>query len=186
MFLVGAHPGVVYGCPRLHLPESPRYLIAQGKDEEAHKVLQSVAPDDDVETDTCATSRTHRGGQVAEPEGAPCAARPSGCSPIVWIGIVLSVLQQFVGINVIFYYSTTLWQAVGFPENDSLTISVITAVTNILVTLVAIALVDRIGRRPLLLAGSIGMAVSLGDGAGSRATGPATRSRCPARGAPSH
>jgi SP family sugar:H+ symporter-like MFS transporter len=72
------------------------------------------------------------------------------------------VLQQFVGINVIFYYSTTLWKAVGFQEKDSLTISVATSVTNILVTLVAIALVDRIGRRPILLAGSVGMAVSLG------------------------
>ena len=81
---------------------------------------------------------------------------------MVWIGIILSVLQQFVGINVIFYYSTTLWKAVGFQEKDSLTISVATSITNILVTLVAIALVDRIGRRPILLAGSIGMAVSLG------------------------
>ena len=85
-----------------------------------------------------------------------------GLLPIVWIGIGLSVLQQFVGINVIFYYSTTLWKAVGFQEKDSLTISVATAITNILVTLVAIALVDRIGRRPIMLAGSIGMAVSLG------------------------
>ena len=81
---------------------------------------------------------------------------------MVWIGIILSVLQQFVGINVIFYYSTTLWKAVGFQEKDSLTISVATSITNILVTLVAIALVDRIGRRPILLAGSIGMALSLG------------------------
>jgi MFS family permease len=71
------------------------------------------------------------------------------------------VLQQFVGINVIFYYSTTLWKSVGFEESDSLTISVITAVTNIVVTFVAIALVDRIGRRPILLAGSLGMTLSL-------------------------
>jgi MFS family permease len=84
-----------------------------------------------------------------------------GLKSIVWVGIILSVLQQFVGINVIFYYSTTLWKSVGFEESDSLTISVITSVTNIVVTFVAIALVDRIGRRPILLAGSLGMAVSL-------------------------
>ena len=86
----------------------------------------------------------------------------SGLKPIVWIGIILSVFQQFVGINVIFYYSTTLWQAVGFQERDSFTISVITSVTNILVTFVAIFLVDRVGRKPILLVGSVGMAVSLG------------------------
>jgi SP family sugar:H+ symporter-like MFS transporter len=71
------------------------------------------------------------------------------------------VFQQFVGINVIFYYSTTLWQAVGFDESQSLLTSVITAVTNVLVTFIAIALVDRIGRRPILLSGSLAMAVSL-------------------------
>jgi SP family sugar:H+ symporter-like MFS transporter len=85
-----------------------------------------------------------------------------GLKPIVWVGIILSVFQQFVGINVIFYYSTTLWKSVGFEESDSLTISVFTAVTNIVVTFIAIALVDRIGRRPILLTGSLGMAVSLG------------------------
>ncbi len=79
-----------------------------------------------------------------------------GLLPIVWVGIGLSVLQQFTGINVIFYYSTTLWQAVGFTEQDSLTITVITSVTNIVTTIVAIMLVDRVGRKPLLLVGAIG------------------------------
>ncbi len=85
-----------------------------------------------------------------------------GLLPIVWIGILLSVFQQFVGINVIFYYSTTLWHAVGFTENDSFIISTITSVVNILTTFIAIALVDRVGRKPLLLIGSAGMTVTLG------------------------
>ena len=62
----------------------------------------------------------------------------------------------------IFYYSTTLWQAVGFSESDSFVISVITSVTNVAVTVIAILLVDKIGRRILLLVGSVGMALSLG------------------------
>jgi len=82
--------------------------------------------------------------------------------PIVWIGIGLSVFQQFVGINVIFYYSSSLWQQVGFTEEDALVQTVITSVTNIAVTIVAIALIDRVGRRRLLLVGSAGMVVSLG------------------------
>jgi MFS family permease len=85
-----------------------------------------------------------------------------GLLPVVWTGILLSVFQQFVGINVIFYYSATLWHAVGFTQDDALAITVITSVTNIGVTLVAIALVDRLGRKPLLVIGSLGMALTLG------------------------
>lgn len=84
-----------------------------------------------------------------------------GLKPIVWVGIAAGMLQQFVGINAIFYYSTTLWQSVGFTESDSFTISVVTGLVNIAVTFIAIALVDRIGRRLLLLIGSGGMIVTL-------------------------
>nr|BFF19350.1 hypothetical protein GCM10025730_28710 [Promicromonospora thailandica] len=72
------------------------------------------------------------------------------------------MFQQFVGINVIFYYSTTLWQAVGFDESQAFLVSTITAVTNVAVTFIAIALIDKVGRRPLLLIGSAGMTLSLG------------------------
>jgi MFS family permease len=85
-----------------------------------------------------------------------------GLQPIVWTGILLSAFQQLVGINVIFYYSSTLWHSVGFTEQDALLISTITSVTNIVTTLVAIGLIDRIGRRPLLLIGAAGMVVTLG------------------------
>ncbi len=72
------------------------------------------------------------------------------------------MFQQFVGINVIFYYSTSLWQSVGFGDSFSYTASVISSITNVVVTVVAILLVDRLGRRLLLLIGSIGMFVCLG------------------------
>ena len=75
----------------------------------------------------------------------------AGLKPVVWVGLGLAVLQQLVGINVIFYYSNQLWQSVGFQESDAFTISTITSVTNVVVTLVAIALVDKIGRKKLLL-----------------------------------
>ncbi|MFQ4149612.1 sugar porter family MFS transporter [Arthrobacter sp. LAPM80] len=161
MFLAGAIPAVVYFGIALVLPESPRFLVLKGREAEAAKVFETIAPGEDTE-------RSIRDIKEAVKEDALSARKGSlrgkrfGLMPVVWIGIILSVLQQFVGINVIFYYSTTLWQAVGFQEKNSLTISVVTAVVNILVTLVAIALVDRIGRRPILLTGSIGMALSLG------------------------
>jgi SP family sugar:H+ symporter-like MFS transporter len=84
----------------------------------------------------------------------------------------LSVFQQFVGINVIFYYSTALWHSVGFTESDSMRISSITGIINIVTTLIAIAFVDRFGRKPLLLAGSIGMTLTLGAMAWLFATAP--------------
>jgi MFS family permease len=88
-----------------------------------------------------------------------------GVSYLVWLGIALAALQQFVGINVIFYYSSTLWQAVGFGADRSLLISVVSALVNIIGTFVAIAVIDRVGRKPLLLVGSAGMAISLGTAA---------------------
>ena len=85
-----------------------------------------------------------------------------GLQGVVWIGMGLSVFQQFVGINVIFYYGTTLWRVVGFTEENALQIAVISGVVNILTTLLAIRYVDRWGRKPLLLIGSAGMALTLG------------------------
>ena len=72
------------------------------------------------------------------------------------------MFQQFVGINVVFYYGAELWQAAGFDESQSLLINVLAGTTNIISTFIAIALIDKIGRKPLLLVGSVGMFISLG------------------------
>lgn len=161
MFLVGIIPAVVYGAISLTLPESPRYLLLRGKDAEARRIFIRLWGNGSVDSGIRDLKANIKTDSFANRKGA-LRGSALGLKPIVWIGIALSVFQQFVGINVIFYYSTTLWRAVGFTEKDSFTISVITSVTNILVTLVAIALVDRIGRKPILLVGSVGMAVSLG------------------------
>ncbi|MES2092420.1 MAG: sugar porter family MFS transporter [Actinomycetota bacterium] len=160
MFLAGILPAVVYGAIAFFLPESPRYLVLKNRDDDVRTIFARIWPDDDVER----AIRDMREGIKTDEQGAKRGALRGnrlGLKPIVWVGIILSVFQQFVGINVIFYYSTTLWKSVGFQEKDSFTISVITAVTNIAVTFVAIALVDRVGRRPILLFGSAGMTLSL-------------------------
>ena len=161
MFLAGIVPAVVYGLIALKLPESPRFLVLKGRDDEVRGIFARLWPGDDVERAIRDMRSTIEDDAHASKKGALRGNR-LGLKPIVWVGIILSVFQQFVGINVIFYYSTTLWKSVGFQESDSLTISVITAVTNIAVTFVAIALVDRVGRRPILLFGSVGMTVALG------------------------
>ncbi len=161
MFIAGAVPAVVYGWIAFVLPESPRFLVLRGNDDAARSVFRSIAPDDDIEREIRDIRQAIEEDRLSERRGA-LRGHALGLKPVLWVGIALSVFQQFVGINVIFYYSTTLWKSVGFREEDSLTISVVTSITNILVTLIAIALVDRVGRRPILLVGSIGMAVSLG------------------------
>lgn len=80
---------------------------------------------------------------------------------IVWVGIGLAFFQQLVGINVVFYYGAVLWQAVGFSESDALLINVISGSVSIAACLVTISLIDKVGRKPILLVGSLGMAVIL-------------------------
>ncbi|MFE2323996.1 sugar porter family MFS transporter [Streptomyces sp. NPDC059385] len=154
-------PAVVYGLLSFVIPESPRYLVSVGRNAEARKVLAEVEG-----------KRVDLDGRVAEIEHAMRSEQKStfkdllggrfGFLPIVWVGIGLSVFQQLVGINVIFYYSSLLWQSVGIDPSQSFLYSFETSVVNIIGTVIAMALVDRIGRKPLALIGSAGMAVSLG------------------------
>ncbi|BDZ46374.1 sugar porter family MFS transporter [Naasia aerilata] len=159
MFLVGVIPSVVYGYLALRLPESPRHLLAKDREDEARTVLATVQPKGEIDDEV---SRIRKNIDEDRENAKKASLRGSalGLAPVVWIGLALSVFQQFVGINVIFYYSTTLWNAVGFK--DAFLISVISSIVNVAVTFVAIAIVDKVGRRPMLLAGSLGMAVTLG------------------------
>ncbi len=160
MFLVMAVPALLYGIGSFMIPESPRFLISAGHEDQARSVLTRIYGD--VALDGRVEKIRHTVNNERKPRFSDLRGSMGGLKPIVWVGIGLAALQQFVGINVIFYYSNVLWESVGFKESDSFTISVATSVVNVLVTIVAIFLVDRIGRRPLLLVGSAGMALSLG------------------------
>ncbi|MFE2966527.1 sugar porter family MFS transporter [Streptomyces sp. NPDC059340] len=154
-------PAVLYGLLSFAIPESPRFLISVGKEDRAREVLKEVEGD-----------RIDLKARVAEIEHAMKSERKStfkdllGGSfffkPIVWVGIGLSVFQQFVGINVAFYYSSTLWQSVGVDPSESFFYSFTTSIINIIGTVIAMIFVDRIGRKPLALIGSVGMVIGLG------------------------
>ena len=160
MFLAMTVPSLAYGVLSFTIPESPRWLVARDRLPEARRVLGRLLGDQGVNRKIGQIQDTLQHETV--PSWRDLRHPKLGLLPLVWVGIGLSVFQQFVGINVIFYYSSVLWQAVGFSESDSLLITVITSVVNIVTTLVAISLIDKLGRRPLLLIGSAGMAVSLG------------------------
>ena len=161
MFISAALPALVYAMLALMIPESPRYLVRKNRLVEAANVLRRFVGNNPPPEEKIEEIRRSI-GEERKQSIKDLAGPAFGLLPIVWVGILLSIFQQFVGINVIFYYSSTLWHAVGFTQDDSLAITVFTSVTNIVVTLVAIACVDRFGRKPLLLIGSIGMAVTLG------------------------
>jgi SP family sugar:H+ symporter-like MFS transporter len=152
-------PALVYFALIFTIPESPRYLVARQQISQARRVLSKLLGDRDVEL---TISRIADSMEQEKPPSWRDLRKPTGgLYSIVWVGLGLAVFQQFVGINVIFYYSDVLWEAVGFGEKSSFTIALVTTGVNVVITLVAIALIDRVGRRPLLLAGSAGMALML-------------------------
>ncbi|WP_406313356.1 sugar porter family MFS transporter [Streptosporangium sp. NBC_01639] len=153
-------PALLYLLFSTIIPESPRFLVAVGKLPMARRVLAEVEGEH-IDLDARMAEIQNSLRSEHRPRLRDLRGRSLGLLPIVWIGILLSVFQQFVGINVIFYYSSALWQSVGINQSDSLLISFSTSIINIVGTFIAIALVDRIGRKPLLLIGSAGMTIAL-------------------------
>lgn len=161
MFWLQAIPALVYLLALTAIPESPRYLVARKREAEARGVLARLFGADEADRKV-AEIRGSLAADHHEPKLSDLLDRATGrVRPIVWAGVGLAVFQQLVGINVVFYYGATLWEAVGFSENDALLTNILSGVLSIGACLLTVATVDRIGRKPLLLIGSAGMAVTL-------------------------
>ena len=160
MFWLQALPALIYFLSLQFIPESPRYLVLKGREDEARAVLVRLFGPAEAELKISEI----RASLLADhkPKMADLRDTTTGrIRPIVWTGIGLAVFQQLVGINVVFYYGATLWQAAGFSENDALLTNILSGALSIGACFITIATVDRIGRKPLLLIGSAGMAVTL-------------------------
>ena len=159
MFWMEAVPAVAFLLGIMLIPESPRYLIFRGKHDQARKVFTRIGGDAD--------KLVRQVEQSLEAERCPRLSDliipgTRRIAPVLWVGMGLAAFQQFVGINIIFYFGEILWKAAGATEQWALRINVLTGLVNILATIPAIMLIDRIGRKPLLVAGSVGMALTLG------------------------
>ncbi|MAE92725.1 MAG: MFS transporter [Pelagibaca sp.] len=159
MFWMEIVPASLFFIMLLFIPESPRFLVVKQKTGAASSVLSKLYGQQAQHKLTeieASLSDDHK------PQLKDLIDKSSGkLKSIVWIGIGLAALQQLVGINVVFYYGAVLWQAVGFSESDALLINVISGAISIAACIVALAVIDKVGRKPLLKWGSIGMTVTL-------------------------
>ncbi|MEQ7874514.1 sugar porter family MFS transporter [Sphingomonas sp. ASV193] len=163
MYLMQAIPAVVFLLALFVIPESPRFLVLMKREEEALAVLTrlfgAAAARPKLDEIRASFSADHRPrlADVKTPGGGGFL----GIRPVVWAGIMLAAFQQFVGINIIFYYGETLWKLAGVSEAVALQRNIVSGVVSIAACFLTIAVIDRIGRKPILLIGSAGMAVTL-------------------------
>ncbi|WP_242140402.1 MULTISPECIES: sugar porter family MFS transporter [unclassified Sphingomonas] len=161
MFWLQAIPAAIYFLALLIIPESPRYLMVKGYDERARVVLARLFGQEEADRKVTEI-RASLSADHHKPRLSDLLDKRTGkIRPILWAGIGLAIFQQLVGINVVFYYGATLWEAVGFSENYALQTNILSGVLSIGACVFTIAFVDKIGRKPLLLVGSAGMAVTL-------------------------
>ena len=153
MFLSGAIPAGLFLLLLFLVPETPRYLMLKGNETAARAVLAKLVTKEEGEKELAevrASLSEHHSGKLFSFGGL-----------LIFIGIMLSVFQQFVGINVVLYYATDIFKGMGMNTNASLFQTIIVGAVNLAFTTVAIFTVDRFGRRPLQIAGALIMAVSM-------------------------
>jgi sugar porter (SP) family MFS transporter len=162
MFAVAVIPALILGIGMFTLPESPRWLVKNGKLDKARSVLLLSRVEADVETEMQQMEEIERierqQAQVSYKELLAPWIRPA-----LIVGVGLAIFQQITGINTVIYYAPTILEKVGFSAGGAIAATALgVGAVNVGFTILAVYIVDRVGRRPLLLIGLIGMIVSLG------------------------
>ncbi len=154
MFLSEAIPAALFGILLLFVPETPRFLALSNHDEKALAVLSKVNGSKEKAQTILQEIKSTVDQKIK-------AKLFSYGKTVIVIGILLSVFQQFVGINVALYYAPRIFESMGAGKDASMMQTVIMGLVNVIFTVVAILTVDRWGRKPLLITGSIGMAIGM-------------------------
>ncbi len=152
MFMSEAIPAGLFGILLLFVPETPRYLTLTNRDEEAMKILTRINGPERAKQIF---------GEIKQTLVHHSAKLFSYGKKVIIIGILLSVFQQFVGINVALYYAPRIFESMGAAKDASLLQTVVMGLINVIFTVIAIVSVDKWGRKPLLIVGSAGMAVGM-------------------------
>ncbi|WP_430811085.1 MULTISPECIES: D-xylose transporter XylE [unclassified Carboxylicivirga] len=155
MFLSEAIPASLFGILLIFVPETPRYLAMQGHNDKALGILERINGIDKAKSILNDIKET-----VTKTATSSSSIFSYGKKVII-IGILLSVLQQFVGINVALYYAPRIFESMGVAKDASMLQTIVMGLINVVFTVVAILTVDKWGRKPLLITGSIGMAVGM-------------------------
>ncbi len=162
MFAVAVIPALILGIGMFTLPESPRWLVKNGKLDKARSVLLLSRVEADVETEMQQMEEIERIERQQAQVGYKELLAP-WIRPALIVGVGLAIFQQITGINTVIYYAPTILEKVGFSAGGAIAATALgVGVVNVGFTILAVYIVDRVGRRPLLLIGLIGMIVSLG------------------------
>lgn len=160
MFVVDALLGAVYIAIAQTLPDSPVDLVRRDQSNDAMTLLARLGEPDGAARVATIDSQLREGGSGAAL--SDLRGPHAGLLGIVWIGLLLAAFQQLVGINVVKTYSNLLWSSVGFGTQTTFLFSILTIAISIASTIAAISVIDRLGRRTMLLAGAAFMAIALG------------------------
>jgi sugar porter (SP) family MFS transporter len=153
---LGAVPSGIFLLGVAWLPESPRWLLKSGQDQKAISILNKIGGTAYVE-ETLSKIKTSL--NVSQVKVGYRDVFSKAFLPAVTVGIGLALFQQFCGINVVFNFTTTIFESVGFTKEDQLKQTVFIGVVNLLFTLLAMWQVDKLGRKPLMIFGALGLSV---------------------------
>jgi len=160
MLGLAAVPSLILLFGMFFMPETPRFLVRTGEEGEAREVLEEVTQDG-ARRDETPERKIEEIHEVEEEEGGLRLLREAWVRPALVVAIGLAVFQQFIGINTIIYYAPTTLTSVGFGPESAIYANLVIGTLNVLMTVVAIRIIDRVGRKPMLLAGLVGMVLSL-------------------------
>lgn len=153
-------PALLFLVAILFIPESPRWLILRHKDDRAREILRTMHRDPEVVESQMSETRAAIAATSAEQSSLRLLREPAVLRPVL-IGVAIAMLGQFMGVNAVLYYGPSIFEGAGLAAQDSLWYQVWIGIVNVLTTVLAIFLIDKVGRKTLVYYGVSGMIVSL-------------------------